>query len=364
MRLDFNVVALALLLAAAPAMAEQASSEAWAQRDERMTLRRAGISFPATIAGLSYKGSKDFSHPGEGLDTSIRYETPDGEIFATVYVYYPAVAHAGLAEIATEAAIRGNSPEAVEHRGRTMIEVGGVAGAAIRTDFGGYQGRYASSAAFVKVGRWMVKIRVSGPEPRRSEVDAATAALLAKVGFEGDLRPVAAAPIDAPACTGRSTKDAKLLPEQSSPGDAGAMVDSLVATLDAAGESAVGGRAPLRIGRNWCRSYAVAGNAKVPLLRATDDAAGAVGKSVLFALYNDAGGALEIVLLDGRHLLLHHQIGMTTLLGTFDGVPSDAQMAGMLAGTGAVGPIRARIRLKPEGGTQIDLPSAPQEPTV
>lgn len=362
---SIGIAALALWLAV-PAAAQQ-KLPIWSHGEDRIAFTIADIAFPRSPGTLAYKATKDFSHPGEGIDTSIRYETPDGEVWATVYVYLPSLSHSGLAALATEEAIRLNSKPSLKMLGVRSVAVAGTADAAIRADFGHYQERYASSAAFVKAGRWMVKIRVSGPESRRSEVERAMAALLDGMRFSGKDRPVAAARIEPPACPAAPEKPARLIADEAAGLSEKALADSLVAAIDGAGPEAVrsGSAMAPRIGRAWCRTYAQAGDAKVPLLHATGAAAAGDGpRSILLALYSDAGGALEIVRLEDRHILLHHQIGSTSVLGRFDGVPSDAQIARMLIGQGETGKVRATIRLKPNGDTSIELPTAPKGPTT
>jgi hypothetical protein len=354
-------------LVAGPASAQQAPTRNWSESADRIVFTPAKISLPRAISGLALKQTKDFSHAEQGLDSSARYESGDGAIFATTYVYYPSLSHGGLAAIATEEAMRSNSPADLRFGPPRRVDAGGVAGGALRADIANYQGRYASSAAFIKAGRWIVKFRVSGPQARAAEVSAAMTALIADSRFEGAARPMAQQPIDAPACPQGTATDAKLLSPGGPDADVATMADALLATFDPAGTAAAAGKAeavPPRIGRGWCKAYAAVGTKRIPLLRATDVAGSApFGSSRLFALYSDAGGAVEVVQQKQRFTLFHHEIGRTTVMGTFDRVPSDSQMAAMLGRDHEALAPRARVNLTPDGGSNIELQVADTKPT-
>jgi hypothetical protein len=361
------IIAFLLIFAAlSPAGAQE--SAVWSRSGDRITLIRSGISFPARAGTLSITETKEFSHPGQSLDAIAQYRSADSKVVGTVYVYYPGIAHSGLAALATDEAIRLNSRNPVTSHGSQVVAAGGHRGVAIRTDYGAYMGNNASSAAFVKAGRWMVKIRVSAPEGRKSEVTGAMEALLDQIRFSGAAAPRPAAIIGTPACPSAATRDAGLLPDVAAETAANAIV---IGTTDAAGgvgsDENPARALPSRIGTKWCRHVVAVGNSKVPVLRATDAAsAGAAmeGKSLLFALYSDAGGALEVmrVAKSDKYLLLNHEIGATNLLGTFDAVPSDRQIADLLAGRSEAGAPRARVLLKADGNTDVHIQAPPPTP--
>jgi hypothetical protein len=117
MRFKFLIVALAMA-AASPAAAGQAAPEAkqeqaWLRSGDSVLLVRARIAFPASPAGLELVGSTEFSHPGESLDAAVEYRSPDRAIVATAYLFYPGLAHSGIAALATDNAIRSSSPSPV-----------------------------------------------------------------------------------------------------------------------------------------------------------------------------------------------------------------------------------------------------------
>lgn len=352
-----------------PAAAQD--SEFWARKGDRLHFQATGISLPAEAGPVRFKGTKEFSRKGEGLDTAVQYESPDGKVWATVYAYLPGVAHAGLAALATEEGIKANSQNPVTAHPAKVVSAGGAEGVAIRTDFENYRGDNASSAAFIKADRWLIKLRVTGPEQRVGEVDAAMKALLAGLRFEGRVKPASAAVIAAEPCPATTLPDA--MPMADGKGDPMANVIGL-GLLDPAGERAEGNAGKetevllSRIGTGWCRGVAVAGEARIPFLRATGagKAADPGAESVLLVLYSDAGGLLEVARRrEGGFVLLNHGIANTDILGMLDKVPSDRQIVRYLSGSeDEVLRRRAEIRLKRDGGTetQLTMPEAP--PTV
>ena len=350
------------LLVAGLATPTQAK-EVWSTSGERVTFNAARISFPARPGGLVIAETKEFSHPGEALDAVVRYQSADEKVFATAYVYLPGLADSALAAVATDEAIRLNSETPVARLGRAVVAAGGNANVAMRIDYSGYRGNLASSAVFIKADRWIVKLRVSGPEPRKAEVAAAMAALLDGMRFEGEIRPWPTAAFETPPCPEQTAADARALP------------DSQAATLEyTIGYGALDplgtrpGEKPSkafasRIGDRWCRLVVDAGTAKVPVLRTTEPGGGAIGKSVLLVLYSDAGGALEVVRVKAdRYLLINHAIGSTAILGTYDAVPSPRQLAEILLGRGDGGKIRAKVAFKANGDSDINIqgPEAPR----
>lgn len=362
---------LAALLALAPAAAFAQTREAapglWSNRDGRATLVAARISFPDRAGEIARQGNLEFSRPGEGLDNILQYRSRDGRVIGTVYIYYPGLAHAGLSAYATDQAIHIAAPD-VRALGARVVTAGGMDGAGIRLDYAGYRGM-ASSAAFIKAGRWIVKIRVSGPEDRRREVEEAMAALLDGVRFEGEARPRPAALLEPADCRTRPSQAGRLLPSRQED----LAGQSLIAIFDATGvESTSSGRPILpRFGARWCLSTrARVGDGLFHILRAEGDDGDGIARSVMVVTLNDAGTALELLEMrpDGRFVLLHHQIGRTAILGTYDRNLTDAQIAAILGGTDREGgQIRATINLRANGNTETILPTdegAPAGPST
>jgi hypothetical protein len=351
--------------AAAPKGIAEESAKAnspWSVQGERVVFGPARLSVPRRAGTAEHFESAEFSRAGEGVDAGIKFKSADEEVFATVYVYYPSLAHTGVQAIATDQAIRRKADApAVEALAVAVASAAGKPATAVTADYTHYLGRLFSKAAFIKAGRWMLKIRVSGPEARAAEVEGVMAALLTGLAFEGAAQPRPATPIAAPECGWPTTADAKMQAEE----DAG-LAGALLATFDAAGEIAnnakPGDQTPLlpRVGRKWCRSTLAVGDGRIAVLHATDpqdEGDGLGGKSVLLVLYSDAGGMFEVVRLnkDRKYLLIRHDIAEARVLGAYDAVPSASQILQLFGNAGEHGRIRALVRLKADGGTAIEL---------
>ncbi|HET9638853.1 MAG TPA: hypothetical protein VFP12_06570 [Allosphingosinicella sp.] len=344
---------------AAPAPAD----EYWKVSGERLSFAPAKLSVPRRVAGAEYFETREFSHEGEGVDTAVKYRSADQKVVATLYVYYPSLAHSGVQAIATDQAIRASSkPQTVRALGTAVASAAGKPGVAVTADYDHYLGGLASKAAFIKAGRWMLKLRVSGPEARSAEVASVMTALLDGLRFEGEVQPHSAQPISAGECATTDRPDAKAVTD----GD-GAEADATLATLDAAGQPAAGASSgkrkplPARIGRDWCRTSLQVGDNRVTVLQSTGKGGprgGLVGDSALLVLIGDAGGVIEVVRLakEKKYLLVHHAIAEAEVLGRYDGFPSLAQI-----GRFFVEPVqvRARVRLTAGGGVEVGVPVSP-----
>ncbi|HEX9963881.1 MAG TPA: hypothetical protein VGB04_02745 [Allosphingosinicella sp.] len=369
MRLTMLAAALffAVPAAAAPTQAPTAAPEEfatpsspWSFQGERLLLVPAKISAPRRLGTAEHFEATEFSHKGEGVDAVLKYRTPDRDILATLYVYYPSIAHTGIQAIATDQAIRSNGTPPAEPAGTATTGAGGIAGAAQTADYNGYLGKHFSKAAFIKAGRWMVKVRVTGPEARAGEVNEITSALLNGLRFEGDDRPRPATPLAPNDCGIPAGREARLLPD-----DTSAFEGALLGAFDATGQTA--DNAPSddqkvllpRIGSHWCRSALTVRDSKLTILRATDadsPSGDLDGRSILLLLYSDAGGLFEVVRLKGgKYLLLDHKIAEMRVLGTYDSVPSEDQLRRLFIAPGEQGRVRAQVRLKANGNSDIQI---------
>ena len=366
--------ALMLALAAPAAFAQvpEAAPGLWTRANGRISFAAARISLPLRAGPVQFQRTAEFSHPGEGLDSGLQYQSGDRQVFATVYVYYPGLAHAGLTAFATDNAIQVQSGRGLRTLGSHLVAAGGREGMAIRIDYAGFRDGMASSAAFIKAGRWIVKLRVSGPEARRADVEAAMAALLGELRFEGEIVPRAPVPLEVADCPAPAATPARRL--ASSNNDAPA--ELLIGTFDAAGNEArreVDGSTeilPPRFGSHWCLSTrARIGESVVPILRADPrhpPERTIEGRSVVAAILSDSGTLIEVVeaLTPRRFIMLYHEIGAVSLLGAYDSPPSDEQIADIISGADRDGQqIRASARLRANGNTEMEVPP-PEPPTA
>jgi hypothetical protein len=353
----------------APQQPPEAPTSLWRPADDHITFTTANIDVPRAPGAVHFTRSFEFSHPGEGLDTGLQFQSADGQVFATVYVYFPGLPHAALTAFTTDWIIHLQSPN-VEPAAQQSVAAGGRGGVAIRADYLHYRGNLASSAAFIKLDRWIVKLRVSGPETRRAEVDATMTALLAGLRFNGPLQPRPAAPFDLVDCADPPTVPAHLLPESQSQ----VMEDGITAVMDGGGEEAVNreGRhvapLPARVGQRWCRPVTIRiGESSRRILRpaaASASEGGFGGRTVLLAPVNDAGTIFEQVEFSNHHYVLYyHTIGRTAVLGSYDGPLADAQLADIMTGAdNDGGRVRAAAQHLTNGNTDFTINVGPDHP--
>lgn len=367
---------LLTLLAPAAGVAQPAPapSELWQRADERITFTHAQISFPVRAGATSLHQPVELSRRGEGLDNGLQYASSDEGVFATVYIYYPGLPHVGVTAYATDHAIRLQSGAELRLLGSRVVAAGGRPSAAIRADYSGFRDqRLASSAAFVKSGRWIVKLRVSGPESRRADVERTMTALLEGMRFQGEDQPREAEPLEVRDCGDQDLEEAPL----AAGGATDALEEAVIGVLDGAGdngreEGAEQAAATPLLERGWCLSSRLRiGNSIIPVLRASGARRGDFDRSVVLAIIGDSGTLLEVVQTRraNRHVLLHHEIGRTRLLGAFAGVPSDDQIAAVISGAAPeAGTSRATIVHKVDGNTEVNLhvmpEAAPAAPTT
>jgi len=357
------LIAFPFLFAAitAPAAAQPpdrpTGAEFWTPSDERMTFIAAGISFPRRAGAVSFNRSIAFGQRNVGLDNALIYASDDRQMIATAYVYHPGLAHSGLAAVGGEAFMRAQSGHGFRLLASPTVAAGGHAGVAIRVDYAGFGTESeASSAAYLSVGGWMVKIRVTGPEARRADVERVTTGLLDGIRFEG-AAPRAAEPVELVDCPAAGpARPATLLAESADE----AMEDAIMS-------HATGG--PPAVPRRWCvSSRRRAGNFALPILRAVVDPPGEDSRrSVVFAFLTDSGGALEVAERHFRnrlrYALMHHGTGQTRVLGSWDAPPTDAQIEAVISGTDpAGGRARATIQYQTSGDSDITLHVVPPAP--
>jgi hypothetical protein len=378
----FILAGMALAVAAAPAAAQTPSQtpapppqadpplqqglteeQRWLASDTQIASVQARTIFPRRIGTLTASRTQEFSHPGEGIDDALWYRSSDGAVFATLYVYYPGLPHAGLAAFSTDQFVRTSAPATRVTTPMRLVAAGGVANGAIRIDYADYRGM-ASAAAFIKAGRWLVKVRISGPKARRAEVEQAMTALLQDMQFGVQNPWMAPHPLTVGDCSADAGRTAAR-PLADPPG-AEIAAHAFLATFDGGGMLATvqgsGARRdlPPRIPDRLCRGTLRVGDRTFTLLRGEAGAPISVdGRTRLVAILNDNGAALEVVHAPnlGRYIVLYHEIGATSLLGGYDNVPSDAQLAEILGGGRTeANRVRVPVRFRPDRGPAIFLP--------
>jgi hypothetical protein len=216
------------------------------------------------------------------------------------------------------------------------------------------------------VNGWIIKLRVSGPESRRADVDRTISALLADIRFRDGDAPSAARMMevsgDCPAAP--APPAATLLPLNG----AEAAEDGIMAAGAALhSEDRPGDRADRHVlARRWClSSLRPAGPYSMPILRILPSPpAEDSRRGVALAMLNDSDGVVEVVerrFRDrSRFILIHHSTGQTRILGAYDGLPTDAQIRAVIDGSDSAGnQARAVIDYRTNGDSAITLNVAP-----
>jgi hypothetical protein len=102
------------LVAASPAAAQShearsartyTQADLWNRSGERITFSLGGISLPTRAGETRMTRSVEASQQGRGLDNALLYFSSDEAVFATVYIYAPALPDAALTGFMTDYAI-------------------------------------------------------------------------------------------------------------------------------------------------------------------------------------------------------------------------------------------------------------------
>jgi hypothetical protein len=343
------------------------AAQQWLFSADQALLVPARVALPRRAGNAAAFRHDELSLEGESVDNVLRYRSDDEEVRAAVYLYYAGLAHSGLAAIAADHFANGGPQSPVTTRASRVVDAGKFPRAAIRLDFPDSNGR-TSSMAVIKAGRWIIRMLVSAPAARRAEADATLEALLRGVEI-GPASPVhEAAPIKVRDCApGLGSVAAKPLPD---PPPEQLAAYGILATFDGGGIEAVNERGerddlPSRVPAELCLSSVSGG---MPILRAEPGSPLSVdGRTMLIALVNDGGTILEVVHVENfhRYQLLYHAVGLTYVLGSFDGVPSDSQIVGILSyGNSAAARVRVPVTFRPGKGPAMQLPHLPPRPPV
>lgn len=302
----------ALLLGSAPALASGVEEhEAWSASATSLRADAAGISLPQTIAGLSLAKSGEVSNGGKGIDNYAQYLSDDGAIQATLYIYLPSYADSSLAAHMTDRAIMERFGTKTRRTAYTSAPLADRAGLAIRAVYDdAADGALTTAAGFVHAGRWLVKLRVTGPTERRKEVLAGLDGMLSGLQFDDPDSVQTIAPPRFAACPNQDGTDAKLIGQ------------TLATPVEAA--------SPSESRASFCvRGRVQTAESSYDVLQQRDVQNGAVIVPV-----DDAGTVMTFdPAISGKgYQLSIHSIGQTQLFGIYDRVPNSRQMAQILDG--------------------------------
>ncbi|QGP81327.1 hypothetical protein [Sphingobium sp. CAP-1] len=310
-----TLVLLSVLCLAAPSLAHAADeAEAWTPTETAIRASAAGISLPQTVAGLSLTRSGEASSGGRAVDNYAQYLSEDGAIQATLYVYMPTYADASLAAYMTDKAVMERFGAKTRRTTYATAPAAGQPGRAIRAVYDdAADGALTTAAGFVHAGRWIVKLRVTGPTERRTEVLAGLDEMLASLAFDDPASLHATAPARFAACPVADANDARLTP---------------------ASDSAQAVPQEVRIPRDGKDALCVRGT--VTTADGRYDMLQQVGRNdgAIIVPVDDSGTVLAFdPAADGAgYKLSIHMVGQTDLYGTYDKVPSPQQVAAILDG--------------------------------
>ncbi|MET0360587.1 MAG: hypothetical protein ABW048_02440 [Sphingobium sp.] len=298
----------ALSLFAAPAMARAADdAEAWTTSETALRAPAAGIALPMTVAGLSLSKSGEASNGGKAIDNVAQYLSEDGAVQATLYIYLPSYADTAIAAYMTDKAIMERFGTKTRRTAYASAPAAGRAGTAIRAvyDDAG-DGTLVTAAGFVHAGRWMVKLRVTGPTEQRKDVVAGLDAMLAALQVDDPATLHAAAPARFSACPAADDGDATLTDRAPS-----ARPQAAIAPATA-----------------FCvRGKVATGDGDFDLLQQVG-----VAQALVIVPVDDSGTVVSFAPTGAGYQLAIHAIGQTDLFGVYDKLPSARQIGAIVDG--------------------------------
>ncbi|MEQ6333069.1 hypothetical protein [Sphingobium sp. MK2] len=304
----------ALCLAAPFAAQAEDAPEAWTPTDSSIRATAAGISLPHSIATLSLTKSGEASNGGRGVDNYAQYVSQDGAVQATLYVYLPTYADASLAAYMTDKAVMERFGPKTRRTAYASAPVAGQADRAIRAVYDdAADGALTTAAGFVHAGRWIAKIRVTGPTERRAEVLAGLDAMLAQMTLDDPASLHATAPARFDACPVAANKDARLT---RTTGSSEAVPQEV--RMPREGKDALCVRGTVATAQGSYDMLQQVGRTDGAIIVPVDD------NGTVLAFDPAASGT--------GYKLSIHMVGQTDLYGTYDRVPSHRQVAAILDG--------------------------------
>lgn len=303
--------AVLALCVVAPTRADEVK-EAWTPTATMLRAEAAGISLPQQIAGLALSKSGEASKGGEGVDNYAQYLSEDGAIQATVYVYLPSYADASLAAYMTDKAIAERFGSKTRRTAYGTVAAGGRPETAIRAIYDdAADGALSTGAAFIHAGRWLVKLRITGPTERREAVVAGLDGMISALRFDDAAalhRTKAASFAACPA--GESATNARLSAEHA---EGLAQI-----SIQPDGQDVLCVRGQIQTAEGSYDMLQKAGADDSAVIVPVDD----MGTVLAFDRPRSGQG----------YQLSIHSVGQTDLYGVYDRIPSAQQIAAILDG--------------------------------
>lgn len=300
-----------LLFASTPAPVHAAEErEAWSLSGSSLRSDAAGISLPQTVAGLSLTKSGEVSNGGKGIDNYAQYLSEDGAIQATLYIYLPSYADGSLAAYMTDRAIMERFGTKTRRTAYATTPIAGNANRAIRAVYDdAADGALTTAAGLVHAGRWLAKLRVTGPTARRKEILAGLDGMLNGLHFDNPQSVQPIAPAHFTACPSRDAADATLTTQ----------APETLANVAGTGEKA-----------SFCiRGRVQTADGSYDMLQQQN----ALNNAVIIPI-DDAGTvmAFDPATSGTGYQLSIHSVGQTELFGVYDRIPSPRQIAEIIDG--------------------------------
>lgn len=355
------LAAAAVLSVASPALAQNG---AWRVRGDTAALSKAGIGLPTRAGALALTQTGEASEKGRGVDNFAQFQSSDGAIQGTAYIYRAAMPDAALAAYATDRAIRQRVGASIRAEPQASVPLAGQAGRAIRAFYATDQ--IATGAAFAQAGGWLLKLRVSGPAARRAEVEAALDALLAGVKLDRGAKAIAVRPLTLGApCPAAAGAEAKPLGEGMDPEALLGLLMGGKGVAERVKAQPITDPAQLPFPASGHQPACVRGT-----IRFADGAAleflqpaGVAEPGTILAALNDAGGVLAIqkAQIGGGYSIRRYGIGHVDQLGKIDRAPPMAQIGAWLGQPNTpVLAVRSRTVIDADGTSSMQLPGGLQ----
>lgn len=192
-------LAVLAALGAAPLAAQTYRQDAMGWIDDGKALphpKQADIGIPRATAGLHLIELGNF---GTVRDVEAQYASNDRQIDATVYIYETGAPDALLTKLITDRVIAVRYGPQTRRASDTVVTAGGQADAAYRSVFadgasapgsGFPAGPLITAAVYLHTASSNVKLRITGPQAKREEIEADLDQLLAALQFADKAKPV------------------------------------------------------------------------------------------------------------------------------------------------------------------------------
>ena len=363
--------AISILLAAAgptdQAAARDTPASPWKSVDDRVALPNAKISFPTKAGTLALTSATELSHKGQGIDNGAKYESSDRALIATAYVYLPAFPDTALTAYETDRVVAVRFGPKMATIERSVVDAPGHPGTVIRMTYDGgaasdiNKGEPAATAsAFVRVGGWIVKLRVSGPSARRDEVFAGLDALIAGLRFEPGTQVFPATPLQIAAPCPADGRPAILVPPDKRLGTALLEVAILSVSANLEDASGKAGKIAPQFPKNGRDAVCVRGSSRigshdVQIFQPT----GIATPPIVLGVLGDSGSMFVIqkTAVGGGYILKTTAIGEALLYGEYDSIPTGEQIEALFGGKTKEGASpRGSVTLTAKGDSKINLP--------